>query len=218
MKYDLIIVAHSKNERLQRMTQNCINSAKGPDVKVILIETFKLFDYDNVDVLLEYNGQFFYNKALNIGLDVANCDIQILANNDIVFYEGWQTIGYDMINNGFDSASAWYEGSQFPQGDHVYEGYGIATHITGWCIFITKGAMNKIGRLNEDMEFWYSDNMYARQLRMHELRHGLFCNVRVDHLLNQTLNTMPMKIKRHYSQGQIAKYNTLCQERKYLQR
>ena len=121
-----------------------------------------------------------------------------------------------MINNGFDCASAWFNGCQFPQGDFIYEGYEIAYHVSGWCLFITKEAYKKIGKLDERVDFWYSDNLYANQLKEHGLRHGLFCNARVDHICSQTLNTMPMKIKREYSLGQLAKYNNLCKKQEKI--
>ena len=42
-----------------------------------------------------------------------------------------ETIGEDMINNGFDSASAWFNGCQLPQGEFIYKGYDIAHHVSG---------------------------------------------------------------------------------------
>ena len=211
MTYDLIIVSRSTSPRLIQMTQNCIDSAQADNV--ILVEAGTAVNYSGVDIYVPYAGQFSYNRALNKGLKVTNCDVHILANNDLIFYD-WRTIGDDMIVNGFDSASAWFSGSCFPQGDYIYEGFDIAVHLTGWCIFITDKAYKIIGKLNEDMEFWYSDNVYAEQLKRHGLRHGLFCNSRVDHIGNQTINTMPMKIKRQYSIGQLPKYNQSCGRKK----
>lgn len=210
MTYDLIIVVKSSTPALIQMTQNCIDSAKADNV--IVVETDKYHNYSGVNVQRYYEGDFNYNRALNMGLDVAKCDIHILANNDLVFYN-WRSIGEDMIYNGFDSASAWFEGSRFPQGDYIYEGFAIAEHLTGWCIFITHKALLKIGKLDESVDFWYSDNLYALQLKKHGLRHGLFCNARVDHIGNQTLNTMPIKVKRYFSHGQLAKYNYAQRQR-----
>jgi len=212
MNYDLIIVARSSTERLKQITQNCINSAiiGGNALNVVLVETFSATKYSGVDHYVTYNGLFGYNGALNKGLERASGDIHILANNDLIFHEGWHQIGEDMKNNGFDSASAWFNGSCFEQGDYIYEGFGIAIHLTGWCLFITREAHEKIGKLNEEVEFWYSDNVYAIQLREHGLRHGMFCNVRVDHIGSQTLNTMSYRLKRQYSEGQIIKFNRLC--------
>jgi len=211
MTYDLIIVAKSSTPALIQMTQNCIDSAKADNV--ILVETgTKGTNYSNVDTTIHYEGDFNYNRALNMGLEVTKCDVHILANNDLIFYD-WRSIGEDMINNGFDSASAWFTGSRFPQGDFIYEGFAIAEHLTGWLIFITHEALRKIGKLDESVDFWYSDNVYALQLKKHGLRHGLFCNARVDHIGNQTLNTVPLRLKRYFSQGQLAKFNYAQRQR-----
>ena len=207
MTYDLIIVAQSTTPRLVQMTQDCIDSSKADNV--ILIETGTAVDYSGVDRVVRYAGDFNYNRALNMGLEYANNDIHILANNDLIFYN-YKTIGEDMISHGFGSASAWYNGCAFDQGSYIYEGYNIATHITGWCLFITSEALSKIGKINEKVEFWYSDNVYADQLKAAGIRHGLFCNARVDHIGSQTLSTVSVKLKRYYSLGQLPKYHTSC--------
>lgn len=201
--YDLILVARSSSDKLKMMTQNCINSAKADNV--ILIETYEPTEYEGVDNHFFYNGAFNYNHAINLGLEEAKCDIHILANNDLIFHD-YKTIGEDMINNGFGSGSAWFKGCSFPQGELVYPGYEIAVYLTGWCIFITKETKKIIGRLDEGVDFWYSDNLYAEQLKRYGIKHGLFCNARVDHLGSQTLNTMPVNMKRYYSIGQLTKY------------
>ena len=191
------------------MTQDCIDSAG--ELNVVLVETSgSRVEYRGVNTYVMYEGEFNYHRALNMGLQFANSDIHILANNDLLFHEGWDAIGYYMKEMGYDSASAWFKGSVFPTGPYVYNGMSIGQHLTGWCLFITKEAMQKIGKLNEGVDFWYSDNLYAEQLKAHGLRHGIFCNVRVDHLGSQTLAKMPIKIKREFSLGQLGKYK-LCQ-------
>lgn len=207
MFYDLIIVARSTSETLIRMTQECIDSAEAD--RVILVETGTVnTNYQNVNVTIIYDGEFNYNRALNLGLKEAKGDIHILANNDLIFYD-YRDIGNSMLLYGFGSGSAWFTGSRFPKGDFIYEGYYIAEHLTGWCLFITAEALNKIGSLNEDVDFWYSDNIYAEQLRKAGIRHGLFCNARVDHLGSKTLKTMPINIQRRYSMGQFTKYKNV---------
>ena len=210
MTYDLIIVTRSTTDYLRGMTQRCIYSAKAD--RVIIVETGQTVAYDNIDVYAQFPGKFNYNACLNWGLEFAENDIHILANNDLIFYD-YRSIGYHMTENGFASGSAWYKGCQLPQGDFIYEGDDVGNRLTGWCIFITKETFKKIGLLDEGVDFWYSDNLYADQLRKHGLRHGLFCNARVDHIGNQTLNTMPVRVKRDYSVGQLSKYQ-LCRKRK----
>lgn len=203
MTYDLIIVAKSITKPLQQITQNCINSAREDcDMNVILVETGQRFDYSGVNITVEYKEPFNYNRALNVGLKYAAGDIHILANNDLIFRNGWSQIGDLMRVNGFDSASALsgdIRQRAFDRGDHIYEGFEIGSHFTGWCVFVTREAMFKIGQLDESFDFWYSDNVFADQLKGAGLRHGLFCNIRIDHITSTTLRTLPYRQQRKYS-------------------
>lgn len=213
MKYDLIIVSKSTPE-LKKFTLQTIATAlqDKADVNVIIVETSgKKVDYPGAETVM-YKGQFNYNRALNLGLTKAKGDIHILANNDLVFYKGWSQIGEQMLINGFDSASALSEDrrqSIFKRGDWIYPGYEIGRYLTGWCIFVTRECIKKIGKLDETFEFWYSDNVFADQLQANKLRHGLFCNVQVNHVTSVTIKTVPAPDQRRYTRNETMKYNKL---------
>jgi hypothetical protein len=200
MKYDLIIVAASKDAALQKMTQEAIDSclADHAQVNVILIETFKEFPYHNVNKTIFYNGEFNYNHCLNLGLKYRTGDVQILANNDIIFQKGWSTIGDTMRSQGYLSASALSNHPRqriFKRGDFAYEGYEICLYMTGWCIFCDSKLWDIIGLLDESYQFWYSDNMYINQLSKNRIPHYLICNVTVLHYISRTLNKQDYKTK-----------------------
>lgn len=210
MYYDLIIVTQSKGDLIQ-VTQNCIDSARkdGADLNVIIVETGNPYRYE-VDKIVQYNGQFNYNRALNLGLKYAIGDVHILANNDLIFYEGWSQIGDLMQSNGYHSASALSQDprqADFQRGDLVYEGYLIGRHLTGWCIFADKFCISEIGKLDESVNFWYSDDLYACQLQSAGIRHGLFCNIRVDHITSMTLRVQSPQVQRQYQRGEQHKFN-----------
>ena len=213
MKYDLIIVARSVSKELIQITENCINSAKQDkvDLNIIVVETTPFpVDYDAQ--IVRYTGEFNYNRALNMGLKHAKGDIHILANNDIIFHKDWSLIGESMIVNEFPSASAlsiYLHQRGFNRGDWIYPGYEIGIHLTGWCIFVTKECIAKIGKLDESFEFWYSDNVYADQLIKANIRHGLFFNIQVDHITSATLRTLTWREQRRYSQDASHKYKSL---------
>jgi glycosyltransferase involved in cell wall biosynthesis len=206
MIYDLIIVSQSKGDLIQ-VTQNCIDSARldGVDLNIIVVETGQPYRY-NVDKIIEYNGEFNYNHALNLGLKYAKGDVHILANNDIIFHKGWSVIGDLMKSNDYHSASAVSSGHKGYTGNFIYEGYNIGIHLTGWCIFMDKYCLEKIGTLDESVAFWYSDNLYACQLIRAGIRHGLFCNVQVDHMTSKTLKAQNRQIQRMYQLGELGKY------------
>ena len=205
MRYNLIIVSCSK-KGLVRLTEGCIASARqdGADLDITVVETSgKLHSYDANSVL--YEGAFNYNRALNLGINTSReCDVYILANNDLIFYPGWSKIGDLMAANGFGSASAIR--GRMETGDYIYEGYQIGFILTGWCIFSTSETISKIGKLDETYDFWCSDNAYADQLKKAGIRHGLFCNVRVDHLENATLKTVNLSTRRKYTLHSLNEY------------
>lgn len=215
MKYDLIIIAKSSNKELIQVTQNCVNSARADsvDMNVIIVETSgNIIKYDSVDQVIRYEGDFCYNRALNLGLKYAEGDVYILANNDIVFLPGWSKIGPCMKINGFDSASALssdHRQKYLKRGDWIYEGYEVGKYLTGWCIFVTRKCIEQIGQLDETFDFWYSDNIYADQIIKAGIRHGLFCNVQVNHIVSATLRTVPPKVRKQYSYDNTAKYKLI---------
>jgi glycosyltransferase involved in cell wall biosynthesis len=214
MYYDLIIVTQSRPD-LITMTQACIDSAISDtkDINVIVVETGQPYKYTGVNKFINYNGEFCYNRALNMGLKYAKGDIHILANNDIIFHKGWSQIGELMQINGYHSASAISSGHKgFTKGDLIYEGYEIGKHLTGWCIFIDKFCLSAIGSLDETVAFWYSDDLYALQIKKVGIIHGLFCNIQVDHITSRTLVKQPSVIQRKYQIGEVYKFN---QRKKY---
>lgn len=202
MTYDLIIVSQSKGD-LIKVTENCIKSARNDngELNIIVVETGNPYKYD-ADKIVEYNGEFNYNRALNIGLKYAKSDVQILANNDIIFYEGWSKIGDIMKANNYYSASALSNDARqtgFKRGFLAYEGYDIGYQLTGWCIFTSKELWPIIGNLNEKHQFWFSDNVYADQLKRANIKHALICSIRVDHLGSQTLKQQPRSVQSLYT-------------------
>ena len=106
MKYDLIIVSASKDTSLKKMTQDAIDSclADGADVNVILVETFQGTKYRGVNKYILFTGEFNYNHCLNLGLKHRKGDVQILANNDIIFMPGWSSVGETMREYDYLSA------------------------------------------------------------------------------------------------------------------
>jgi hypothetical protein len=212
MTYDLIIVASSTHRDLIRNTQQTIDTciADTANINVILVETGTKYEYNNVNQYIEYKGEFNYNHALNLGLKKAKSDIQILANNDIIFHPGWSVIGDLMRSNNYLSASALSADNRqkyFKRGNFIYEGYYIGFQLAGWCIFTDKKLWEKIEKLDESHKFWFSDNMYVDQLKTKGIKHALFCCIQVDHLGSQTLKKLDSRkqIKYTHAEGKNIK-------------
>ena len=208
MFYDLIIVSQSLKELIP-VTQQCIDTARRDtkDINVIVVETGEPYQYKGMDQQVMYSDSFNYNRALNLGLQHVKGDIHILANNDIIFHDGWSRIGDMMKANGYHSASAkaWHL-TMFEDGDHIYEGYNVGYSLTGWCLFVDRYCISQIGKLDEAVSFWYSDNLYAHQIEEKGIKPAIFCNVRVDHLCSKTPTKQPARLQRQYQNGELHKY------------
>ena len=72
--------------------------------------------------------------------------------------------------------------------------------------FLDDYCLDKIGKLDETVSFWFSDNLYALQLKAEGIKHGLFTNVQVDHIGSQTLNKQHRNIQRYYQIGEMNKF------------
>jgi GT2 family glycosyltransferase len=99
------------------------------------------------------------------------------------------------------------------KGDHLIEGYIVGVHICGWCICIDRNVISEIGGLNEDVEFWYSDNIYGEQIRRAGIKHALVCNSFVEHTCygSNTLKSMPRAAQYDYTVKQLTSYNKALQ-------
>lgn len=205
MSYDLIIVSKSTDKTIP-VTQRCIDTALAEcDCYVIVVETGNPYKYSGADKLIEYNGKFNYNRALNIGLKYVKSDIHILANNDLIFRPGWSRIGELMRANGYHSASA-VSSDRLPKG-MLYEGYQVGKVLLGWCIFMDDYVIQKIDRLDESVSFWYSDNLYGAQLKAAGIKHALFTDVTVNHIGSYTLKQLSNRNQRHLALDERHIYN-----------
>lgn len=108
--------------------------------------------------------------------------------------------------NGYHSASARAGHQKIPFGDVAYEGYEIGTFLNGWCIFLDKFCLDKIGQLDESCSFWYADNLYACQLKAAGIKHAYFCNCQVDHITSRTLAKQNIRLQRQFMLGDIGKF------------
>lgn len=209
MTYDLIVVTQSRDKNLIAMTQRCIDSCKSEgDVHVILVESGPETKYNKVDIYVKYEGDFNYNRALNMGLKHRKSDIQILANNDLIFRRDWSVVGHLMRRNGYLSASLpdTRLHKSYKRGYLAYEGWKIGVHFTGWCLFADKQVWDIIGDLSEVHNFWFSDNVYAEQLQAAGIKHALITCATVDHIESATLKKQDKITINRFVNGEIEKY------------
>lgn len=190
---DIVIVSNALDSSKQRLTEQAVYSVKNSDSavhRIIVVEQQRNKQYKEATLTLNYNFEFNYNKCLNLGIEHCIDNRIALCNNDLIFHKGWASeIIKCMIENKCGSASPYCKAVHDPM-YKVKEnkiGYAVRQKICGWCIVIDKESRKKIGKLSEDVQFWYSDNIYAEQIKLEGIRHVLSYHSRVDHLESQTL-------------------------------
>lgn len=210
--FDIVIVSDGSNKRNINMTKNCIESiliSSHFDNKIIVVEKNDNIKYDNV-VNLHYDFDFNYNKCLNYGIDNTTSDYICLANNDLIFQTDWDKNIIKALLYCVGSASPYCMKSHnklFDMGENVVVGNRIGKEMAGWCICLKRSTLEAIGgKLNESVNFWYSDDIYVEQLKKAGIKHGLVCNSFVTHLGSKTLSQKSYRDKHFMTRGQKQKF------------
>jgi len=181
---DIVFVSNSKNSYLWLMTRNAIRTATqnaGMDIgKVVVVEECLIARPQPDAKMLYYDFEFNYNKCLNLGFSVCESKYVAFCNNDLYFSKEWAK---NAVSAGYLSVS--------PSPRHyfkgVVEGYEIGKQLLGWCIIVDRVVMERIGGFDTPVKFWYSDNVYAEQIKAAGIKHALVGNSRVKHLTSQSL-------------------------------
>lgn len=201
---DVVIISNAYSSYLKMITESTIRTArKGePDIPLnfIIVEQQGDVNYQGCHTL-HYSRKFNYNECLNQGIKFGRAKYVALCNNDLVFYRHW---GWNAVIalEKYESISP----TKKPF-DGYREGYRVEKEVLGWCIIARREMLERIGYLDTPCEFWYSDNVYAHQLRKNNVRHALAGNVMVRHLTSVTLNKLPYNQRQQYMKKQFQKFN-----------
>lgn len=201
--FDLVIVSNASTLENKDVTQRCIDSIldteeDGYKFNPIIVEQNPKVAFEDA-LTIHYDFDFNYNKCLNEGLKHSSAKYKGLCNNDLVFHYKWFEGVVDSLESGFGSVSPYCVNShsgRYDIANTCISGYSIGGQMAGWCIFLTDETLSKIGKLNEGVAFWYSDNIYAEQLKYHKIKHGIVCNSFVTHIGSHTLNQVSRLARR----------------------
>jgi GT2 family glycosyltransferase len=199
VKIDIIILSYAKTDELKQTTLNGIESLTASEnrdnivFETLVIESNKaLYPYQYPGSKTIYPDEVFgYNRYMNIGIEMTNNIFVCLCNNDLIFHKNWAS----EILKAFDehpeieSANPFCDSFNYDEriinGDNIIrrdENPDINGILTGWCIFIKRRLLNKIGMLDEQFVFWYADNDYDLTLRKFHVIHALIKSSVVTHL------------------------------------
>lgn len=196
MIIDVIILANSKSQALIDMTQRAIDSLHDSEplhnFDVLIIESGPFHLYRQA-YCIKPEQEFNYNKFMNIGLELCKNTWVTLSNNDVLFKPYWFSKILEASTelpevDSFSSFTAQHHAAKML--DKYYVQYGVGTYVTGWCLTVKRKIFETI-KLNEEINFWCSDNTYEDDLIKHGIKHALIRDSQVDHLGGVTLFTMP---------------------------
>lgn len=221
MIIDIIMVSASKSKELIKMTQkaidSCVKSSKKDKFNIILVETTNnQIKYKNAETIYFINKEFNYNKCVNFGLKHCFSTYICFCNNDLIFGKNWASILIKTMKKYKALSGTPFCPLSFIKLDQEANiGYSIRGQVGGWCIMAHENVFKIIGKLDESMDFWYSDNLYINQIKRAGIKHLLAYNSVVKHLENKTLKTLPKSKQIEITSNQRARYNKVTESNKY---
>lgn len=191
---DIIMLSRASTPDLHAMTQHAINTsiagAAPLPVNVIVLEQVAGVKYVNAQTIT-HSEPFNYNRYMNRGARHGTAPWLIFANNDLTFRKGWLQ-HLIAANHPFVSPKEPRDTRQ----SHIHEnttGTTTGTHMSGWCYALTRDLWNRIGGLDECVNFWCSDDVVIEQCRTIGVDPMLVVNSVVEHKGSVTFNTEPHK-------------------------
>lgn len=188
---DVIILSNAKDRRFFTMTQQCIDSciagANSLPINVIVIEQNRQVRYKQATTVHD-TTPFNYNKRANEGAKMGNAEWVMIANNDLVFANGWL---HSLLIAGHDVVSP--KCPNDPRQSDITEntkGYKCGRHFSGWCFMARRSVIDSVGGFDEDFGFYCADNSFIEQVRSIGIAPMLVPSAIVKHLGSTTLRTI----------------------------
>lgn len=216
---DVIVPVNTNSDAVRAITELSFATlrASGNDVKfniVVLEQNKDAEKYAEADYTVNYEFPFNYNRCMNFGAKVTKNDILFLVNNDLVYTKGFYKPILKAFECGLQSLSPTSPSSDAYKPQPLSYGYGINSDLKGWFIAVTRKTLERIDYLDESVSFWYSDNIYADQLRYNHIQHARVTNAFVCHLGSSTLKQSSKEKKNEFTMQQKNIY--LEARKKYL--
>lgn len=224
---DIIILSFAKSQQHYLLTINAIKSLKESKLNscfnVIIVETNPSVNYDELGVkTLHFDEPFNYNRFANKAINMCKSELIGVFNNDVIFDDNWfsEIVKLDIGLSIFSCSPISLTSSsqrEFIKSENPIRGYEIAKQLSGWAIVFTRELWLKIGGLSEVVSFWCSDDVYAQQLKKHNLNHFLIPTSIVNHVENgsNTLKTLNADVKENLTYGQARIYNKEFNDNKF---
>lgn len=189
---DVVILSKAANEPLHTMCQAAIDSCRAGAgrhvVNIIVIEQEDVLKYHGATTIRDA-GDFNYNKFANAGAERGTAPWIMVANSDLVFEDGWLDA---LLSTGRECVSP-VDPTHRTQRNvrHDEAGWQNGHHFSGWCFMVTRKLWERIGRFDECVSYWCSDNVVIEQCRAVDVMPLVAAASRVRHLGSQTAQKPP---------------------------
>lgn len=188
---DVIILSRADDPATRRMTQqavdSCWNGSNGLGVNILVVESGTATGYRHATVIEPPAGPFNYNRSANHAASLGSAEWVMVANNDLIFRDGWL---HALIAAGNDLVSPRAPGDR-RQADVTGNESGTVCgrHLSGWCYMLRRTLWQQIGGLDDDVDFWCSDDVVIEQAVAAGVTPMLVPAAVVEHAVSATLNT-----------------------------
>lgn len=213
---DVVMLSKARDSRTMRMTQaavdSCFYGSNGLPVNIVVVEGGLSYRYRNATTIFK-RDKFNYNQFANIGASLGTAEWIMVANNDLTFHDGWL---HNLIAAGNDVVSP-HEPNDPRQKDVMgnEQGDTCGTHFSGWCFMIKRSLWEQIGKFDEDVTFWCSDDAVIEQVKAAGVMPMIVKDSIVDHNVSQTLRTQPVAQQEELKWANVYIFNKKYHKNKF---
>ena len=224
---DIVILSYAKDKNFEQITRTGIDSLlKSEDVinfHIYVVETNLDVNYDDymdsnkmhTVKTIRSEQPFNYFKFANVAIKLGTSDYVAICNNDLTYERYWASNIISVMTQHPDilSTSPWCPQTQNDNTSHlgkIYIGCQVRVELAGWCIFQQRKIYEIIGKMNDDTDFWYGDDIYRDELNMRGIKHALIPAAVVNHhdgsLGPSGTQLLDPKTMQEFTTGQQEKY------------
>lgn len=200
MMIDVICLTDTSSIKIYEMTSRTISSIRDSEkdfeFNVILVDTNPNSDYiyPNVDHYITPNEPFNYNRYLNIASKYLKSEWVLITNDDVRYEKNWlgEIFKVHKENPSIESFSpkdvlfysTIYADHFLNSTDTYWVSYNVTEVVCGWSILMRKRVWDLIGQWDEDFDFYYQDNDYAKTIESLGVKHAIVRDSLTLHLGN----------------------------------
>lgn len=192
----------SSFEVTKQTVDSIFYSEKEVKFNIILIESNSEsnYIYNNVSKYIKPNIEFNYNKYLNIASEYLSSNWVLITNNDVRYEKNWFSEIMKVYNENptiesfspkemvfYSTIYGNHFGSDYNLDSAYWVNYKVSEGLFGWSLLIKKKVWDLIYPWDEQFDFYYQDNDYAKIIESLGIKHALVRDSLTLHIGNLNL-------------------------------